>query len=317
MERIYSECHTLTATGRVSLHEPNIQNVPNDFEFTATTSLLKKALGSNFNISKNQSANRSASLFMSQYASFLIEDPQIDPEKFEVSLRKAFVSSEGCLILSADYSQLELRILAHLSQDKKLLQILGPQNPDVFKAMAAKWKLKNISQVDQNERQQVKQICYGILYGIGNKALSEQLEVCEEEATAFTCTFMDTYPGMWSYACVSLLYCHKMERFVLRIINLFFVMVRVKKIKVPFWPLNVHGKGFLKIAWITKVHKCPFSGVICGLSIPTLLSQQSFSDKQFCYLPSIFFKFHDILEIVQQIENNFASKVPYILKWEL
>ena len=49
-----------------------------------------------------------------------------------VSLRQAFVCSEGCLILAADYSQLELRILAHLSQDAKLMQILGPNNPGKY-----------------------------------------------------------------------------------------------------------------------------------------------------------------------------------------
>ena len=62
--------------------------------------------------------------------------------------------------------------------------------------MAAKWKKKNLSEVTDTDRQQVKQICYGILYGLGVKALSEQLEICEEEANAFIFSFMNTYPGV-------------------------------------------------------------------------------------------------------------------------
>ena len=59
---------------------------------------------------------------------------------------------------------------------EKLLKILGPAYPDVFQAMASKWKKKPLEAIEVTERQQVKQICYGILYGIGVKALSEQLE---------------------------------------------------------------------------------------------------------------------------------------------
>ena len=137
MSRIYPECQTLTATGRVSLHEPSIQNVPRDFEVIATPQLLKKALGSTAAIqtssNKSKNWNKSASLFMSQISQFLTEEPfQEENSVMSVSLRQAFVCSEGCLILAADYSQLELRILAHLSQDAKLMQILGPQNPGKY-----------------------------------------------------------------------------------------------------------------------------------------------------------------------------------------
>ena len=70
---------------------------------------------------------------MSQISQFLMEEPLVEENSMmSVSLRQAFVCSEGCLILAADYSQLELRILAHLSQDAKLMQILGPNNPGKY-----------------------------------------------------------------------------------------------------------------------------------------------------------------------------------------
>ena len=102
------------------MKEPNIQNIPKDFEIEATPQLLKKALGANHNESRT---NRSSSLSLAPYASFLVE--ALPDESCLVSLRKAFVASSSCLLMAADYSQLELRILAHMSQDSKLLKILG------------------------------------------------------------------------------------------------------------------------------------------------------------------------------------------------
>ena len=84
-----------------------------------------------------------------------------------------------------------------------------PLNSDVFRAMAAKWKKKNLSEVTDTDRQQVKQICYGILYGIGNKALSETLEICEEEANVFIFSFMKTYPGVRKFIDSVLADCKK------------------------------------------------------------------------------------------------------------
>lgn len=98
-------------------------------------------------------------------------------------------------MLSADYSQLELRILAHLSEDPGLCSILSKPDGDVFRGIVSVWKKKTQEEVSDEERQQAKQICYGIVYGIGCKSLAEQLEVTEEEAQLFVDTFHATYPS--------------------------------------------------------------------------------------------------------------------------
>ena len=67
------------------------------------------------------------------------------------------------VLLSADYSQLELRILAHLCGDSKLCSILSATDGDVFRIIASGWKKKPQSEVTDDERQQAKQICYGIV----------------------------------------------------------------------------------------------------------------------------------------------------------
>lgn len=103
----------------------------------------------------------------------------------------------GTILLSADYSQLELRILAHLSEDAGLCSILSQPDGDVFRRIASSWKKKrNEGDVTDEERQQAKQICYGLIYGMGCKSLAEQLEVTEEEAQSFMESFHAIYPSI-------------------------------------------------------------------------------------------------------------------------
>ena len=97
---------------------------------------------------------------------------------------------------------MELRILAHLSKDQKLNTLLQNRDGDIFKAIASSWLEKPLCSITSKERQSAKQICYGILYGMGPKALAEQLDgpdVTEEEAMLFMTTFKSAYPEIQSY----------------------------------------------------------------------------------------------------------------------
>lgn len=96
--RIYSCCITHSATGRITMHEPNLQNIPRDFT---------------------------------------VDNP-VTKVSVEISCRSAFVCDKNWVLLSADYCQLELRLLAHFSKDKLLCAVLKSEN-DVFKTIAAKW----------------------------------------------------------------------------------------------------------------------------------------------------------------------------------
>ncbi|KAF7238089.1 DNA polymerase theta, partial [Varanus komodoensis] len=98
------------------------------------------------------------------------------------------------VILAADYSQLELRILAHLCHDARLLQALNG-GADVFRSIAAEWKMMDPEAVGDGLRQQAKQICYGIIYGIGAKSLGEQMGVEETDALYYIESFKSRYPG--------------------------------------------------------------------------------------------------------------------------
>ncbi|XP_010185149.1 PREDICTED: DNA polymerase theta-like [Mesitornis unicolor] len=108
-----------------------------------------------------------------------------------------FLTSGG-LILAADYSQLELRILAHLSCDCRLIQALNG-GTDVFKSIAAEWKMIDPEAVGDRTRQQAKQICYGIIYGIGAKSLGEQMGIDEIEAANYIDSFKSRYTGIQKF----------------------------------------------------------------------------------------------------------------------
>uniref|UniRef100_A0A8C1QZ25 DNA polymerase theta n=1 Tax=Cyprinus carpio TaxID=7962 RepID=A0A8C1QZ25_CYPCA len=186
MDRIHPVSQSHTATGRVSFTEPNIQNVPKDFEIQMPTLIEESQPSQNG---------------MNRQLAPLLRVSDESPEKgmpFSVSMRHAFVPFSGGLILAADYSQLELRILAHLSRDRRLLHVLN-SGADVFKSIAAEWKMVDPASVDDNMRQQAKQICYGIIYGMGAKSLGEQMGIEENDAACYIETFKSRYTGIQNF----------------------------------------------------------------------------------------------------------------------
>ncbi|XP_062868243.1 DNA polymerase theta, partial [Trichomycterus rosablanca] len=200
MDRIYPVSQSHTATGRVSFTEPNIQNVPKDFEIQMPTSIGESQPSQNHPAGTFSKTRAKISRTRHQLVS-LIKDSDKSPEKgipFSVSMRHAFVPFTGGLVLAADYSQLELRVLAHLSRDRRLLQVLN-SGEDVFKSIAAEWKMVDPAAVDDCMRQQAKQICYGIIYGMGAKSLGEQMGIDENDAACYIETFKARYSGIQAF----------------------------------------------------------------------------------------------------------------------
>ncbi|KAM9450755.1 DNA polymerase theta isoform 2-T2 [Clarias gariepinus] len=210
MDRIYPVSQFHTATGRVSFTEPNIQNVPKDFEIQMPT-LIGESQPSQNNTAIISSKTR-AKMFRTHHQLVpLIKDEDRSPDKgmpFSVSMRHAFVPFSGGLILAADYSQLELRVLAHLSRDRRLIQVLN-SGEDVFKSIAAEWKMVDPQSVDDCLRQQAKQICYGIIYGMGAKSLGEQMGIDENDAACYIETFKSRYSGIQAFLRETVKNCNK------------------------------------------------------------------------------------------------------------
>ena len=113
-------------------------------------------------------------------------------------IRKAFIPDDGCLFFSADYSQIELRIMAHLSEDKNMIEaFLSGQ--DIHAATAAKIFDIPIDQVSRDMRRKAKTANFGIIYGISVFGLSEQLRVPRFEAKELIDGYFASYPGVKAY----------------------------------------------------------------------------------------------------------------------
>jgi len=140
---------TVTATGRLSSSNPNLQNIP-------------------------------------------IRD---DEGK---EIRRAFIPDDGSLFLSADYSQIELRIMAHLSEDKNMIDAFLSGH-DIHAATAAKIYKIDIKDVTSDMRRKAKTANFGIIYGISVFGLAERMNVDRKEARELIDGYFDTYPGVREY----------------------------------------------------------------------------------------------------------------------
>ena len=140
---------TVTATGRLSSSNPNLQNIP-----------------------------------------IRDEDGK--------EVRKAFVPDDGCLFLSVDYSQIELRIMAHLSGDRNMIEDFRG-GYDIHAATAAKVYKKPIEEVTKDERRKAKVANFGIIYGISVFGLAERMNVDRREAKELIENYFATYSGVQQY----------------------------------------------------------------------------------------------------------------------
>ena len=140
---------TITATGRLSSSDPNLQNIPVRGE----------------------------------------EGKEI---------RKAFIPEEGQLFFSADYSQIELRVMAHLSGDKNMTDAFA-KGYDIHAATASTIYKKDISEVSRDERTRSKRANFGIIYGITVFGLAERLDIERAEARQLIDGFFQTFPQVYDY----------------------------------------------------------------------------------------------------------------------
>lgn len=140
---------TITATGRLSSTEPNLQNIP-----------MKMELGRR--------------------------------------IRKVFVPAEGCVFMDADYSQIELRVLAHMSGDAQLIEAYQ-LDEDIHRITASKVFNTPLEEVTDLQRRNAKAVNFGIVYGISSFGLSQDLSISPKEAKVYIDEYFKTYPGIKTF----------------------------------------------------------------------------------------------------------------------
>ncbi|UCX06398.1 DNA polymerase I [Shewanella glacialimarina] len=113
-------------------------------------------------------------------------------------IRQAFIAPEGRKILAADYSQIELRIMAHLSQDKGLLTAFA-EGKDIHKATAAEVFGVHFEEVTTEQRRRAKAVNFGLIYGMSAFGLAKQLDIPRNEAQTYIDTYFARYPGVLKY----------------------------------------------------------------------------------------------------------------------
>ena len=149
-QRIHTNFNqTITATGRISSTEPNLQNIP-----------MRMELGR--------------------------------------QIRKVFVPAPGHLLMDADYSQIELRILAHMSGDEQLIEAYR-SDEDIHKITASKVFHTPLEKVTSLQRRNAKAVNFGIVYGISSFGLSQDLSISRKEAADYIEQYFATYPGVKSF----------------------------------------------------------------------------------------------------------------------
>lgn len=176
--------------------EPCLQHIPKDFDFDELPLVrTKEPKASAFSNFEGPSGRRSG---LHQHLSKDSKETFSHFECTPISMRSAFVPEGGNVLIAADYSQLELRIITHLSRDKRLLSILN-NDGDVFRMIAAEINQCPTALVAEHQRQAAKHICYGIIYGMGPKALADKLKVSEEAANLFMEKFKSRFVGIQDY----------------------------------------------------------------------------------------------------------------------
>ena len=113
-------------------------------------------------------------------------------------IRQAFIAPEGRVILAADYSQIELRLMAHFSEDKNLTHAFN-EGLDIHAATAAEVLGKEVAEVTATERRNAKAINFGLLYGMSAFGLAKQLQMSRSEAQDYIDMYFERYPGVKDY----------------------------------------------------------------------------------------------------------------------
>ena len=254
---------TVTATGRLSSSDPNLQNIP--------------VRG---------------------------EDGK--------EIRKAFVPEPGCEFFSADYSQIELRVMAHLSGDENMIEAFR-EGHDIHAATAAKIYKESINDVTRDQRTKAKRANFGIIYGITVFGLAERLEISRDEAKQLIQGYFDNFPKVKEYMDKSIQTARAMgyaetlfhRRRYLADINSHNATVRgFAERNAINAPIQGTAADIIKVAMINIYHRFKAEGIRSKMIL------QVHDELNFSVIPEEHSKVESI--VMEEMQNAFSMQVPLV-----
>lgn len=227
-------------------------------------------------------------------------------------IRKAFVPEPGCIFFSADYSQIELRIMAHLSADEHLVNDFRCGR-DIHAATAARIFHKPIEEVSRDERRKAKTANFGIIYGISAFGLAERMEVSRTEAKELITNYFDTYPRVKEYMQTSVERARELgyivtefgrRRYLPDITSRNAVVRGYAERNAVNAPIQGTAADIIKIAMVRIAQRFEAEGIQSKMIL------QVHDELNFSVLPEEFDRVKNI--VIQEMEGAYTMSVPLL-----
>ena len=227
-------------------------------------------------------------------------------------IRKAFVPEPGCIFFSADYSQIELRIMAHLSADEHLVNDFRCGR-DIHAATAARIFHKPIEEVSRDERRKAKTANFGIIYGISAFGLAERMEVSRTEAKELITNYFDTYPRVKEYMQTSVERARELgyivtefgrRRYLPDITSRNAVVRGYAERNAVNAPIQGTAADIIKIAMVRIAQRFEAEGIQSKMIL------QVHDELNFSVLPEEFERVKNI--VIQEMEGAYTMSVPLL-----
>lgn len=227
-------------------------------------------------------------------------------------IRKAFVPEPGCIFFSADYSQIELRIMAHLSADEHLVNDFRCGR-DIHAATASRIFHKPIEEVSRDERRKAKTANFGIIYGISAFGLAERMEVSRTEAKELITNYFDTYPRVKEYMQTSVKRARELgyivtefgrRRYLPDITSRNAVVRGYAERNAVNAPIQGTAADIIKIAMVRIAQRFEAEGIQSKMIL------QVHDELNFSVLPEEFERVKNI--VIQEMEGAYTMSVPLL-----
>ena len=216
-------------------------------------------------------------------------------------IRSAFIANEGSVILAADYSQIELRIMAHISEDKNLIKAFN-NNEDVHRSTASQVFDTEISKVTKDQRRKAKAINFGLIYGMSAFGLAKQIDVSRTEAKQYIDGYFENYPGVLQFMNETKEMA-KSQGYVETVLG--------RRLYLP--QINSKNKMLQQHALRTAIN-APMQGSSADIIKKAMLDIQAWIDRE-DYEIKMFMQVHDelVFELEAEKANEYANSIKLMM----